>query len=476
MKKLLFFDPAAVAWTKGGASLHVCPPEVCRTAFEREYPYEHFYHLYSSLIYDPDAAEYRIYYGARDRQNRTTLALAVSKDAVRWEKPKLGVFAYEGSTENNLLGLPFADGSVLRDEHAPPEERYHFLMHRAGKGYFCYRSADGIHWDKNPVLLAPCFLDGHNNALWDETDGCYRFYLRAWNRDPLRRTAVGGTCDSLMKPLDLPPDLPRRKPEEQPILTEQAFPLVMRADELDQINGVPTTPSTGSPVVPSVGSSVASSVGSPVAPSTGSPTDVYTFPVSLLPGETRAFAAFPSFYRHKTDGTLTNDGWLDVRFCGSVDGMHFHRFDRAVYFGNLSSGEFENQMAFHGTGVLPYGGRLLSSGLLYRTRHGEVDRRSREGDGKMVLFEQRKDGFVSLRFDENGGEASLGRQTVGRALTLNVKTAPGGSLTLCFDGAETLTVKADDTALTLPVPENVPASCELTVRGRYAELYSITFQ
>src|SRR5947209_4992213 len=58
----------------------------------------------------------------------TALAYAESADGWTWTKPALNVLSYRGSRANNLVS-PFANaGSVCRDDHGPPQERY--------KGFF----------------------------------------------------------------------------------------------------------------------------------------------------------------------------------------------------------------------------------------------------------------------------------------------------------------------------------------------------
>src|SRR5688572_21895792 len=49
--------------------------------------------------------EYRMWYSGFDAEASRHLCYAVSKDGLHWEKPKLGIVPYKGSTANNLLSL-----------------------------------------------------------------------------------------------------------------------------------------------------------------------------------------------------------------------------------------------------------------------------------------------------------------------------------------------------------------------------------
>ena len=179
--KMLFLDPTVASHMTGDARLSVCPPSEMRVAFKRDRPYENFISLYCSYLYDDECGEYRIYYIARDKSDRSMMALASSKDGLNFTKPNLGVFEYDGSKDNNLMNIPGGDGNVFIDRNAPHTERYKYLTHFYGSGLFLYVSEDGIHWSDKRTLIAPLMLDGCNMALYDDTEKCYRYYIRAGN-------------------------------------------------------------------------------------------------------------------------------------------------------------------------------------------------------------------------------------------------------------------------------------------------------
>jgi len=53
----------------------------------------------------------------------TATCYAESNDGIRWTKPSLGLFAFDGSKENNIVSALWVD-SPFRDDHGTPEERY----------------------------------------------------------------------------------------------------------------------------------------------------------------------------------------------------------------------------------------------------------------------------------------------------------------------------------------------------------------
>ena len=76
---------------------------------------------------------------------------------LRWSKPALGLFEFEGSKQNNLLGVGGGSLAVLHDPIDPnPQRRFKRFAHRSG-GYFAAYSPDGIRWHEQgarPVLTA----------------------------------------------------------------------------------------------------------------------------------------------------------------------------------------------------------------------------------------------------------------------------------------------------------------------------------
>jgi hypothetical protein len=149
-----------------------------------------------------DGPKYRMYYrGGRKTPegvfdvNGEVVCYAESDDGINWTKPALGLHAYPGHAETNIIIGPTEhrighNFSPYLDDRAgvPRDERYKAV---AGKGptgepspgLFRYVSADGIHW--RPFSPEPLFagyaLDSLNVLTWLPAEQCYAIYLRTWS-------------------------------------------------------------------------------------------------------------------------------------------------------------------------------------------------------------------------------------------------------------------------------------------------------
>ncbi len=182
-----------------------------------EEPWENNCSLYGTALFDAERGMFRMWYltqprdrglkmlelgGGRVRAPHTTMvAYAESPDGLKWTKPKLGQFPYDGDAANNLidLGKDNCEGiSVLADPRDPdPARRYKALYWDHGSGGYELRdgqpfskdgpddglcaavSSDGIHWQpltENPILGKYC--DTNQNLLFDPKLGRYVAFSR----------------------------------------------------------------------------------------------------------------------------------------------------------------------------------------------------------------------------------------------------------------------------------------------------------
>ena len=105
--------------------------------------------LYGTVLYEK--GEFRMWYlGKGSKVKGYPCGYAVSKDGLRWERPKLGLVDIAGSKDNNQL-FPFSYSSyVYRDDAEPDHEKRYKVAYRTG-GWHTYSfnfSPDGIHWPK----------------------------------------------------------------------------------------------------------------------------------------------------------------------------------------------------------------------------------------------------------------------------------------------------------------------------------------
>ena len=81
------------------------------------------------------------------------VAFAVSGDGIRWEKPKLGVVAYAGSSRNNLTDLPGGNGfrAILYEPEDPdPNRRFKAAYTTRPMLLSVAYSSDGFRWRPSP--------------------------------------------------------------------------------------------------------------------------------------------------------------------------------------------------------------------------------------------------------------------------------------------------------------------------------------
>lgn len=152
--------------------------------------------LYGSVIRDAATGLWRMWYltlnqlGSPPPEENSYVCYAESTDGLRWEKPRLGVHAYRGRTDNNIVVKnhfahvpnPRLDAMcVIETPHDPdPRRRYKMLMWHHGHwdrnapawraGHYAYFSADGIHWHERPEqpVFGPA-MDTHDtmSTFWD---------------------------------------------------------------------------------------------------------------------------------------------------------------------------------------------------------------------------------------------------------------------------------------------------------------------
>ena len=143
-----------------------------------------------------------------ERGNEHRLAYAESEDGVRWVKPKLGLFEYQGNKENNLLlvepaGADYAQvfqfPCILYEPNDPdPNRRYKMLYHTKSpmKAMFA-TSADGLCW--HCLTEGPPISDAWEPSAVYRFDGTY--YVSGQDLSGPYRTAWladGSPCGRVM--------------------------------------------------------------------------------------------------------------------------------------------------------------------------------------------------------------------------------------------------------------------------------------
>ena len=186
----LFVDDHLIGGMDGDVSRQLMRPEPQEVVFETGEPWEGNTSGYYTVFQDGDV--YRmIYRGWRHDENmkaahKEVTCYAESKDGVRWTKPRLGLFEWNGSKENNIvwLGPGTHNFTAFRDTNpaAPAKEKYKAFggVGSFGGGLVPFTSPDCIHWTQSqekPVITNGAF-DSQNLAFWDTDRSEYRAYWR----------------------------------------------------------------------------------------------------------------------------------------------------------------------------------------------------------------------------------------------------------------------------------------------------------
>lgn len=145
-----------------------------------------------TLMYDSDENLFKCWYigvdHSRDKKRHHIRAgYATSRDGVIWKKPRLGLYDFNGSKDNNIVH-PSNDVRVVKDPAEPdPAKRYVMLSERSGtrgKGggtYYPFFSPDGIHWTPGP------------DEQWVSNKlEIHQILLDPQERDPARRFKIYG--------------------------------------------------------------------------------------------------------------------------------------------------------------------------------------------------------------------------------------------------------------------------------------------
>lgn len=129
-----------------------------------------------------DGSKFRDNPGSPEKRN-AVVCYAESQDGVHWTRPDLGLFAFNGSKQNNIIwDAPHLDNFVPFKDANPDcaaDEKYKAVSSGKG-GLYALKSSDGIHWSylqDDPIITRGKF-DTQNNAFWDPVRKQYWCYVR----------------------------------------------------------------------------------------------------------------------------------------------------------------------------------------------------------------------------------------------------------------------------------------------------------
>ena len=183
----LFVDQHLIQETTGDVHQQVMRPEPKDVVFTADEPWEGNTSGYYTYFQDGDL--YRMIYRGwrhdtlKKAAHKEVTCYAESKDGIHWTKPKLGLFDWNGSKDNNIvwLGPGSHNFTAFRDDNpaTPAAARYKAFGGGRG-GLLALQSPDCKHWtliQDKPVITNGAF-DSQNLAFWDADRAEYRAYWR----------------------------------------------------------------------------------------------------------------------------------------------------------------------------------------------------------------------------------------------------------------------------------------------------------
>ncbi len=167
-------------------------------------PWEQAPYCFGTVIYDEEDSIFKIWYQSYNYgqpvETRTPVLYATSKDGMEWTRPNLGIFEFQGSSENNIVLQNYGhhdlySPSVIKDSsESDPNKRYKMIwwdFPLGDEGYqddgMCVAfSPDGIYWEKypgNPVLHAnktEQSISDVMSVMQDKNTGKFVAYTKGW--------------------------------------------------------------------------------------------------------------------------------------------------------------------------------------------------------------------------------------------------------------------------------------------------------
>jgi hypothetical protein len=424
--KQLFIDDWFLESARG-TELVVNPPFAHDIVMESEKPWESFRVFFSSVV--DLGSTLRMYYTDlcfhENGRVTTHLCLAESSDGLHWEKPALGLYEFQGSRKNNIIG-PYLHGAPHYDPNGPlapylmigtlsgmfdpdglkpPSEIADPTKHARLKddifGITCdkpflFTSQDGVRWTVAPRPGTDLACDNWSNQIfYDHRLKKFVAYLRGF---PGRRTVHRYETDD---PTKTPWVLPR--PDSVPdgygcVYMTDELPIALDVDKEDHWQGDVQNPA----IIPYAEAQ-----------------DVYLATPSLhryYPGPGNIPDDIGARHRFK----FFNDGLDDVHLYVSRDGKSWHRPSRRPYIGLGLWGDYNGGSLFTGLGLVRRNNELWHYYTAYKPTHGGVIPTDKNV-ARICRARQRVDGFVSVDTGPEGGEFTTPPLTfTGNHLELNI--------------------------------------------------------
>ena len=390
-----------------GVTLTVNPPrKTGEILLKADRPWETSIGAFHSILKEEDGL-LRMWYEIEDyTRDISYICHATSKDGLRWTKPVLGLHKdMTDSTKNNIVmvGTCFAKktrlvgGTVVKDFRAKPDKRYKFVWLVLGA-----HSPDGLHWTRYPKSLFTGIAgDTHPVAFWDDRIRRYVAYSRhnMWEKcTPEEAKRYGHAA----------------RVKGNNILRRH----VMRGESDDFENW-----------------GKFKSVLAPGRKGKHRGYDFYNSGAVKYPWAADAYFFHTSRYHYEANS-------LDVQLAVSRDGIRFRRPSSTPFIPRGKKGSFDSRGIYVLTGPITMGDEIWIYYAGENVGHGReylnAIRAGKRGYSisRAVL---RLDGYTSMDAGPAGGTLVTNPVIfAGDRMVLNVRTKPGGSVTVELCNPETV--------------------------------------
>jgi len=377
----LFVDDWLIARLEG-AELRINTPIKREIVLVADQPWEGKWSAYFTAL--QDGARTRLYYRGftpADVSEATCTCMVESTDGIHFERPKLGLYEFDGSKQNNIVhrGIeshnlaPFID----LNPKARSEERYKAFAGLQSK-LFALSSPDGLRWQKmqaDPVMTKGAF-DSLNVGFWDATAQVYRSYARYWTGGEYKgfRGVQGSTSVDFL-----------RWSDPQPNRYAQGVPL-----EHFYTNAT--------------------------APCPGAPHILLSFPKRFVPERTK----LPGY---------GEPGVSDAMFMTSRDGLNWSRIFREAWVRpDLDERDWTHRSNMPAWGIVQASPDEFT---MYISEHYDWP------DNRLRRLTIRRHGFASIHAGVSGGECLTQLfRFAGTQLVLNYATSAAGSVSVEVQNAD----------------------------------------
>ena len=399
--------PYRIRWVNAPVEKHGVP------LFEGEAPWEQSSAWVSVM---KDGGRYRMWYNSGHQDHRgLVVSYAESEDGLHFERQKLDLIEFQGSTDNNIVftgglnGISPEMGNVFIDPEAPPDERYK-MIYTDWEGPHIFEqpfthnvgvlrgaaSPDGLHWQRYYDNFFGKYCDSQNSACWDPDLDRFVAYHRIIGRQG--SLEVG----------DFKVEAERRgravgRLESRDFRNWDSTGIALQADFHDGLN-----------------------------------VDIYNSAYSRYPNAAHAHFLFPSFYYHY-------EGTFHPQVCTSRDNRTWSRPTRETFIPLGERGEFDCFIVSVAPGFVPVDDDHLA--LYYRSGnspHGgaavelseEEKKQAASRVGRALL---KRDRIVGIQAgDEWGHFSTRPLKFAGGQLRLNVEpTGPDARMQVQLLSLET---------------------------------------